>query len=130
MAGLIASWVTSLGYPEPIRIPMLAGSDCRFWRARGVPAFVYGTSPRNVSAPTSSSSVSEVLRRRAHPRAGGARLFAAPMIPDAARRPPSGPTAHQEVQGRNPFEAAAPKAEIAGPGVTGGIAPQFFEPRI
>lgn len=61
MAGILSRNVTALGLPEPIRIPMLAGSDCRFWRAQGVPAFVYGTSPRNVSAPDESAVVAEFL---------------------------------------------------------------------
>lgn len=61
MAEIVSRNVTALGWAEPIRIPMLAASDCRFWRARGVPAFVYGTSPRNVSAPNESALVEEFL---------------------------------------------------------------------
>jgi succinyl-diaminopimelate desuccinylase len=61
MVELLASYVVGQGYPEPIRIPMLAASDCRLWREKGVPAFVYGTSPRNVSAPNESVLVSEFL---------------------------------------------------------------------
>lgn len=61
MASIIAGNVRALGYAEPIRIPMFAASDCRLWRERGVPAFVYGTSPRNVSAPNESALVEEFL---------------------------------------------------------------------
>jgi succinyl-diaminopimelate desuccinylase len=61
MADLLSSHVVGQGYPEPIRIPMLAASDCRLWREQGVPAYVYGTSPRNVSAPNESVLVSEFL---------------------------------------------------------------------
>lgn len=61
MADLLAANIVSQGYPEPIRIPMLAGSDCRFWRERGIPAFVYGTSPRNVSAPNETALLEEFL---------------------------------------------------------------------
>lgn len=61
MANLLSAHVVARGYPEPIRIPMLAGSDCRFWRERGVPAFVYGTSPKNVSAPNETALLEEFL---------------------------------------------------------------------
>ncbi|MGA0598350.1 M20/M25/M40 family metallo-hydrolase [Enterovirga sp. CN4-39] len=61
MAELIAANVQSLGWPEPIRIPMLAASDCRMWRERAVPAFVYGPSPKNVSAPNESVLIEEFL---------------------------------------------------------------------
>ena len=61
MAGIIARHVVDLGYPPPISIPSLGGSDCRFWRKRGIPAFVYGTSPSNISAPDESTSVEEFL---------------------------------------------------------------------
>ena len=61
MAELLSANVTALGYDEPVRIPMVAASDCRFWRERGVPALVYGTSPRNVSAPNESAVIEDFL---------------------------------------------------------------------
>src|SRR5690606_26712476 len=61
MAEILSRHVVELGRSEPIRIPMLAGSDCRTWRQRGVPAFVYGTSPKNVSAPGESVLIDEFL---------------------------------------------------------------------
>ncbi|MGI6853936.1 M20/M25/M40 family metallo-hydrolase [Mesorhizobium sp. 1B3] len=61
MANIISANVRQLGHVDPIRIPMLAASDCRLWREKGVPAFVYGTSPRNVSAPNESVLVEEFL---------------------------------------------------------------------
>jgi succinyl-diaminopimelate desuccinylase len=61
MAEIISANVERQGYPTPLRIPMLAASDCRFWRERNVPAFVYGTSPRNVAAPNESALIEEFL---------------------------------------------------------------------
>ena len=39
----------------------LGGTDCRFWREKGVPAFVYGCSPDRMGAPDESVAVDEYL---------------------------------------------------------------------
>ncbi|MEQ8344171.1 MAG: M20/M25/M40 family metallo-hydrolase [Sneathiellaceae bacterium] len=52
--------------PQPII--SLGGTDTRFWRVKGVPAFVYGCSPRGMGAPDESVSIDEfqhVLRTHA-----------------------------------------------------------------
>lgn len=52
--------------PQPI--VNLGATDCRFWRAAGVPAFVYGPSPEGMGVPNESVSVAEyrhVLRTHA-----------------------------------------------------------------
>lgn len=39
----------------------LGGTDCRFWRMKGVPAYVYGCSPSRMGAPDESVPVAEFL---------------------------------------------------------------------
>ena len=57
----------ALGYtPQPI--VSLGGTDTRFWRTKGVPAFVYGCSPKGMGAADESVSIDEfhhVLRTHA-----------------------------------------------------------------
>jgi succinyl-diaminopimelate desuccinylase len=50
----------SLGFRPPA-IVSLGGTDCRFWRARGVPAFVYGCSPDRMGAPDERVPIAEFL---------------------------------------------------------------------
>ena len=45
--------------PEPITT--LAGTDCRYWRHRGIPAYVYGPSPGNMGTKDEGVSVEEFL---------------------------------------------------------------------
>lgn len=49
-----------LGF-EPPAIITLGGTDCRFWRARGVPAYVYGCSPDRMGAPDERVPIDEFL---------------------------------------------------------------------
>lgn len=52
----------------PLPIISLGGTDARFWRTRGTPAFVYGCSPQGMGAPDESVSIDEfrhVLRTHA-----------------------------------------------------------------
>ena len=61
MIGLIQDNVeASLGFRPP-PIISLGGTDCRFWRAAGVPAYVYGCSPAGMGAPDESVAVDEFL---------------------------------------------------------------------
>ncbi len=46
---------------RPPAIISLGGTDCRFWRAAGVPAYVYGCSPAGMGAPDESVDVDEFL---------------------------------------------------------------------
>lgn len=48
----------ALGYP-PQPIVSLGGTDTRFWRTKGVPAFVYGCSPAGMGAADESVSIAE-----------------------------------------------------------------------
>jgi succinyl-diaminopimelate desuccinylase len=45
--------------PQPITT--LAGTDCRYWRQRGIPAYVYGPSPDNMGTRDEGVSVKEYL---------------------------------------------------------------------
>jgi succinyl-diaminopimelate desuccinylase len=50
----------ALGFRPPAIIT-LGGTDCRFWRARGVPAYVYGCSPDRMGAPDERVPIDEFL---------------------------------------------------------------------
>ncbi len=46
---------------RPVPVVTLGGTDCRFWRAKGVPAFVYGCLPDRMGAPDERVPVAEFL---------------------------------------------------------------------
>ena len=46
---------------RPVPVVTLGGTDCRFWRANGVPAFVYGCLPDRMGAPDERVPVGEFL---------------------------------------------------------------------
>ena len=49
-----------IGHRPPGTIS-LGGTDCRFWRAKGVPAYVYGCSPTRMGAPNELVPIDEFL---------------------------------------------------------------------
>jgi succinyl-diaminopimelate desuccinylase len=55
---LVRNAAAALGY-EPQPIVSLGGTDSRFWRVKGVPAFVYGCSPAGMGAVDESVSIEE-----------------------------------------------------------------------
>jgi len=58
MEHLARNAAEALGYrPQPI--VSLGGTDTRFWRVKGMPAFVYGPSPKGMGAPDEAVSVAE-----------------------------------------------------------------------
>jgi len=61
MVRLIQNNVEALRGFRPPPIISLGGTDCRFWRAAGVPAYVYGCSPAGMGAPDESVAVDEFL---------------------------------------------------------------------
>jgi len=61
MIDILDRTVRGLGRPAPVLLPSLGGSDCRFWRGAGVPAYIYGPSPRNIAAPNESGSIEDFL---------------------------------------------------------------------
>jgi succinyl-diaminopimelate desuccinylase len=46
---------------RPAPVVTLGGTDCRFWRARGVPAYVYGPTPDRMGAPDERVAVEELM---------------------------------------------------------------------
>ena len=48
-------------HPTPAPVLTLGATDCRFWRARGVPAYVYGCSPVGMGVPNEAVKVEEYL---------------------------------------------------------------------
>jgi succinyl-diaminopimelate desuccinylase len=61
MVGHLQDTVQALRGFRPPAIISLGGTDCRFWRAAGVPAYVYGPSPAGMGAPNESVAIDEFL---------------------------------------------------------------------
>jgi len=61
MVGHIQDTVQALLGFRPPAIISLGGTDCRFWRAAGTPAYVYGCSPAGMGAPNESVALDEFL---------------------------------------------------------------------
>jgi len=61
MVRIMQDNVQSLRGFRPPAIVSLGGTDCRFWRAKGVPAYVYGPSPEGMGKPNESVSIDEFL---------------------------------------------------------------------
>lgn len=61
LAQLIGKNVTAIGLPEPQPIVSIGGSDCRFWRHAGIPAFIYGPNSKNISAPNESVGIEDFV---------------------------------------------------------------------
>lgn len=47
--------------PPPLAIPSLGATDCKHYRYRGIPAYVFGVSPETMGARNESVSVEEFL---------------------------------------------------------------------
>ena len=61
MVGFIQDSVDRLLGFRPPPIVSLGGTDARFWRRRGVPAFVYGPSPEGMGGPDEGVLIDEFL---------------------------------------------------------------------
>jgi succinyl-diaminopimelate desuccinylase len=61
MVGHLQDNVQALLGFRPPAIISLGGTDCRFWRAAGTPAYVYGCSPSGMGAPNESVAIDEFL---------------------------------------------------------------------
>ena len=59
MLRLIQENADSLSGFRPVPIVTLGGTDCRFWRNKGVPAFVFGCSPGNMGTVNESVPIDE-----------------------------------------------------------------------
>ncbi len=58
---LITKNVTSIGLAAPTPIVSIGGSDCRFWRHAGIPAYIYGPNSTNISAPNESVGLEDFI---------------------------------------------------------------------
>ena len=61
MVGILGDVVQALGRPRPLPLSSLGGSDSRYWRWRGIPAFLYGPSPVTMGRRDENVTVDEFL---------------------------------------------------------------------
>ena len=61
MVDLIRKHARTIGGVDPKPILSLGGTDARLWRQRGIPAYVYGPSPRGMGQKDEAVEVSEFL---------------------------------------------------------------------
>jgi succinyl-diaminopimelate desuccinylase len=61
MVGIVQSTVTSLTGRKPLPVVSLGATDCKHWRHRGVPGYVYGCTPNNMAKPDEWVDVEEYL---------------------------------------------------------------------
>jgi succinyl-diaminopimelate desuccinylase len=61
MLGIIQRNAEAARGIRPLPNIALAGTDCRFWRMRGIPAFVYGPTPHNMGAPDEYATLDDLL---------------------------------------------------------------------
>ena len=59
MLKLVQKNAEALNGIRPAATTTLGGTDCRFWRARGVPAYVFGPSPGGMGVPNEAVSIDE-----------------------------------------------------------------------
>lgn len=62
MARIIDASAQSVGLAPLVAIPSVGGSDCRLWRQRGIPAYIFGTTPHNIAAPNEWTSIEDFLQ--------------------------------------------------------------------
>ncbi len=61
MVTILADTVEALGKPRPIPLSSLGGSDSRYWRWKGIPAYLYGPSPVTMGRADENVTVDEFL---------------------------------------------------------------------
>jgi len=61
MMKILKATVKSLGRLEPVASVGLGATDMKHWRARGVPAYVYGCTPNNMAKPDEWVAIDEYL---------------------------------------------------------------------
>ena len=61
MIGIVQSTVMRLTGRKPLPVVSLGATDCKHWRHRGVPAYVYGCTPNNMAKPDEWVDVEEYL---------------------------------------------------------------------
>ncbi|MEZ5842749.1 MAG: M20/M25/M40 family metallo-hydrolase [Hyphomicrobiaceae bacterium] len=61
MVAMLQDAVESLGQPRPVPVVSLGATDCKHWRHRGVPSYVYGCTPNNMAKPDEWVDINEYL---------------------------------------------------------------------
>jgi succinyl-diaminopimelate desuccinylase len=61
MVGILQGAVENLGRPKPAPVGSLGATDCKHWRHRGVPAYVYGCTPNNMAKGDEWIAIDEYL---------------------------------------------------------------------
>jgi succinyl-diaminopimelate desuccinylase len=61
MVGIIKATAESLIGKKPVPVVSLGATDCKHWRHRGVPAYVYGCTPNNMAKPDEWVDIEEYL---------------------------------------------------------------------
>jgi succinyl-diaminopimelate desuccinylase len=61
MVSILQGAVESLGCPKPAPVVSLGATDCKHWRHRGVPAYVYGCTPNNMAKGDEWIAIDEYL---------------------------------------------------------------------
>jgi succinyl-diaminopimelate desuccinylase len=61
MVGILQGAVESLGRPKPAPVVSLGATDCKHWRHRDVPAYVYGCTPNNMAKGDEWIAIDEYL---------------------------------------------------------------------
>jgi succinyl-diaminopimelate desuccinylase len=61
MVGILQDNVERLAGIRPPPAVSIGGSDARFWRYRGIPAYIYGPTPTGVGGSNESVAIDEFL---------------------------------------------------------------------
>lgn len=61
MVDLIGDNVATVTGKRPVAVPSLGATDCKFWRYRGVPAYVFGPAPGRMAMTNESVPVEEFI---------------------------------------------------------------------
>lgn len=61
MVDILARQAETVTGRRPVAIPSMGATDCKFYRYKGIPAYVFGVSPETMGAKNESVSVDEFL---------------------------------------------------------------------
>lgn len=61
MVGILADNVSSITGVRPLAVPSLGATDCKFWRYRDVPAYIFGPAPGRMAMTNESVPVDEFM---------------------------------------------------------------------
>ena len=61
MVGILARHAESILGKKPVAIPSLGATDCKHYRYKGIPAYIFGVSPETMAAKDESVSIDEFI---------------------------------------------------------------------